>query len=281
MNRTVNTMTISVRKLTPSIGAELEGVDLSKPLDEKLLAEIRDALIANLVIFFRNQDLTLDQHKAFGRCFGKLHLHPAPLGVIDGHPEIIVVKADENSRHIAGETWHSDVSCDAEPPMASILHLKEVPPVGGDTLFANMYAAHDALSDSMQRFLAGLTAIHDGARNYQGRQLAQSRGAEFPRAQHPVVRTHPVTGQRVLFVNRMFTTRIVELSQRESDGVLQMMFSHIQNPEFQCRFRWEPNSIAFWDNRCTQHLALWDYYPHRRYGHRVTIAGDKPFLRAN
>ena len=274
-------MTISVRKLTPSIGAELDGVDLSKPLDENLLKEIRAALIANLVIFFRNQGLTADQHKAFGRYFGKLHLHPAPLGVVDGHPEIIIVKADENSRRIAGETWHSDVSCDAEPPMASILHLREVPPVGGDTLFANMYSAYDALSDSMQRFLAGLTAIHDGARNYQGRQPASARNSEFPHAQHPVVRTHPATGRRVLFVNRMFTSRIVELSRRESDGVPRMLFSHIEKPEFQCRFRWEPNSIAFWDNRCTQHLALWDYYPHRRYGHRVTIAGDKPFLRPN
>jgi|ERR1700683_910941 len=274
-------MTIAVRKLTPSIGAELEGVDLSRPLDESLLAQIRAALIDNLVIFFRSQDLTPEQHKALGRCFGKLHMHPAPLGVLEGHPEIIIVKADENSRRIAGETWHSDVSCDTQPPMASILHLKEVPPVGGDTLFANMYAAHDALSDSMQCFLAGLTAIHDGARNYQGRQPAQSRGAEFPHTEHPVLRTHPVTGQRALFVNRMFTTRIVELSQRESDSVLQLLFSHIENPEFQCRFRWEPNSIAFWDNRCTQHLALWDYYPHRRYGHRVTISGDKPFLRAN
>ena len=164
--------------------------------------------------------------------------------------------------------------------MGSILHLKEAPAIGGDTLFASMYAAHDALSAAMRKFLAGLTAIHDGARNYQGRQAAAERGPEFPRAEHPVVRTHPETGRSALFVNRMFTTRIVQLSRRESDDVLQMLFRHIANPEFQCRFQWRANSVAFWDNRCAQHQAVWDYFPNRRYGYRVTIAGDRPFYRA-
>ncbi|MGH7916649.1 MAG: TauD/TfdA dioxygenase family protein, partial [Candidatus Binataceae bacterium] len=206
-----------------------------------------------------------------------LHIHPAPLGVLEGHREIVIIKADENSSHIAGEEWHSDVSCDAEPPLGSVLYLKEAPPAGGDTLFASMYAAHDALSDSMRRFLGGLTAIHDGSRNYQGRRLDPRRPGEFPRAEHPVIRTHPETGRKALFVNRLFTTRLVQLTERESDVILQMLFRHVENPAFQCRFRWEPDSVAFWDNRCTQHMALWDYYPHRRYGHRVTIAGDKPF----
>ena len=129
----------------------------------------------------------------------------------------------------------------------------------------------------MQRFLSGLTAIHDGARNYAGRHALRG---DFPRAEHPVVRTHPETGRRALFVNRMFTTRLVQLKESESAVILQMLFRHIEHPEFQCRFRWQPNSVAFWDNRCTQHLALWDYYPQRRYGHRVTIAGDPPFYRA-
>lgn len=270
---------ITVRKLTPSIGAEIRGVDLSRPLSDNQFERIHHALMENLVIFFRDQELTPAQHKAFGQRFGKLHIHPAPLGIVDGHPEMIIIKADENSERIAGEVWHSDVSCDKEPPMGSILHLKEAPPVGGDTLFASMYAAHDALSDSMQRFLCGLSAIHDGARNYSGRQAAPERGAEFPHAEHPAVRTHPVTGRRALFVNRMFTTRIVQLSQGESDVILQMLYRHIENPEFQCRFQWRANSIAFWDNRCVQHQAVWDYYPQRRYGHRVTIAGDKPFYR--
>jgi taurine dioxygenase len=270
----------SVRKLTPRIGAELDGVDLSIPLSAGVFAEIHDALLDNLVIFFRDQTLTPDQHKSLGRRFGRLHIHPAPLGVLEGHPEIVVIKTDQNSRHIAGEHWHSDVSCDAEPPMGSILYIKEVPPLGGDTLFASMYAAYEALSDSMQRFLCGLTAIHDGARNYEGRQPLAGNTAEFPRAEHPVVRTHPETGRKALFVNRMFTTRIAQLNSTENESILQLLFRHIENPEFQCRFQWRPNSIAFWDNRCAQHQALWDYYPHHRYGNRVTIAGDKPFYRA-
>jgi taurine dioxygenase len=275
----MNATTFSVRKLTPSIGAEIEGIDLSVPLTDGQFRQIHDALLEHLVIFFRDQNLTPDQHKALGCRFGRLHLHPAPLGVLEGHPEIVIIRADENSTHIAGEEWHSDVSCDAEPPMGSILHLKEVPPSGGDTLFAGMYAAYEALSDSMQRFLGGLTAIHDGTRNYEGRQSARERDAGFPQAEHPVIRTHPEKSRKALFVNRLFTTRLVGLKKRENDAVLQMLFEHIENPEFQCRFHWQSNSIAFWDNRCTQHLALWDYYPHRRYGHRVTIAGDKPFYR--
>jgi taurine dioxygenase len=267
----------SVRKLTPLIGAELDGFDLSRTLDDHEFRCIHEAFLQNLVIFFRDQSLTPEQHKALGLRFGDLHLHPAPLGVLPGHPEIMVVKADEKTKRIAGEVWHSDVSCDVEPPMASILHIMEAPPVGGDTLFASMYAAHDALSDRMQRFLIGLTAIHDGERNYNGRAPGAGRGGLFPHAEHPVVRTHPETGRKALFVNRMFTTRIVQLTDWESEIVLRMLYSHVERPEFQCRFPWRPNSVAFWDNRCVQHMALWDYYPGRRYGHRVTIAGDKPF----
>jgi len=266
----------SVRKYTPAIGAELAGIDLSLPLSERVLQEIRYALLDNLVIFFRNQHLTPEQNKALGLRFGRLHIHPAPLAILEGHPEIVIVEADENSKRIAGELWHSDVSCDAEPPMASILYVKEVPAVGGDTLFASMYAAYDALSDSVQRFLCGLTALHDGARNYERRQPLAAHG-EFPRAEHPVVRTHPETGRKALFVNRMFTTHLVQLKKSESDVILEMLFRHLENPEFQCRFRWQANSMAFWDNRCVQHLALWDYYPQRRYGNRVTIAGNKPY----
>jgi taurine dioxygenase len=190
--------------------------------------------LENLVIFFRAQNLKPDQHKAFARRFGRLHLHPAPLGLLEGHPEILVVAAGAHSKRIAGEVWHSDVSCDAEPPMGSILHLKEVPAFGGDTLFANMYAAYDALSESMRRFLCGLSAIHDGTRNYQGRTPSPERGNVFPHAEHPVIRTHPATGRNALFVNRMFTTRIVQLSERESQVVLEMLYRHIESPEFQC-----------------------------------------------
>jgi taurine dioxygenase len=271
--------TISFHPLTPSVGAEVTGVDLTRPLGDADLHALQNGLLEHLVIFFRGQNLTPAQHKAFGRRFGDLHIHPAPMGILDGDPEIILVNADQHSRRIAGEVWHSDVSCDADPPMASILHLKEVPPLGGDTLFANMYAAYEALSPSMQRFLSSLTAVHDGRRNYDGRQTAPSRDTEFPRAEHPVVRTHPLTGRNALFVNRMFTTTIVQLKARESEVLLDMLYRHIESPEFQCRFRWQPNSVAFWDNRSVQHQALWDYFPNRRYGHRVTIAGDRPFYR--
>jgi taurine dioxygenase len=272
---------ISFNPLTPSIGAEATGVDLTRPLTDAQIEVIRDALLKYLVIFFREQNLTPTGHKAFARRFGNLHIHPAPLGTLDGDPEIIIVQADENSQRIAGEVWHSDVSCDADPPMASILHLKEVPSVGGDTLFANMYAAYETLSRQLQRFLSELTAIHDGKRYYAGRQTAPSREAEFPSAEHPVVRTHPVTGRQALFVNRMFTTRIVQLKPHESDVLLGLLYRQIELIEIQCRFRWRPNSVAFWDNRCAQHQALWDYFPARRHGHRVTIAGDRPFYRAS
>jgi taurine dioxygenase len=169
---------MSLRKLAPSIGADVEGIDLTRPLSDLQIELIREALLEHLVIFFRDQNLTPAEHKAFARHFGNLHIHPAPLGILDGDPEIIIVEANEKSRRIAGEVWHSDVSCDTEAPMASILHLKEVPAVGGDTLFANMYAAYEALPASMQRFLSGLTAIHDGRRNYDGRATAGSRSTE-------------------------------------------------------------------------------------------------------
>jgi taurine dioxygenase len=270
---------LTVAKSSPALGAEVGGIDLGSELTSYQLEEVRVALLENQVLFFRDQVLTPDQQKAFGQRFGKLHIHPAPLGVLEGHPEVIVIKADETSTRIAGETWHSDVSCDPAPPMGSILYLTEVPPIGGDTLFASMYAAYDALSDSMCRFLSGLTAIHDGSRNYEGRRPVSGQGHEFPRAEHPVIRTHPDTGRNALFVNRMFTTRIAQLGESESAAILEMLFRHIENPVFQCRFAWQPGSVAFWDNRCTQHFAVWDYFPHRRHGYRVTICGDKPFYR--
>jgi taurine dioxygenase len=272
---------IEVRKLTPTLGAEVLGVDLSKELSPDDLERIRAALLENLVIFFREQELTPEQHKAFGRHFGNLHLHPAAPGLVEGHPEILVIKADEKSKHVAGEEWHSDVSCDAEPPMGSILYMTEVPSNGGgDTLFASMYAAYAGLSEPMRRFLEPLTAIHDGEHVYRGRYGVKDEGKVFPRAEHPIVRTHPVTGRKALYVNRGFTTRIPQLGHGESAAVLEMLYRHVETPEYQCRFKWRPGSIAFWDNRCVQHHAMWDYFPLRRYGHRVTICGDKPFLRA-
>jgi taurine dioxygenase len=275
----MNFETIAVRKLTPVIGAEVAGVDLSQPLGNQTFQEIHDALMDNLVIFFRDQTLTPEQHKAFGRRFGELHIHPAVPG-LEGHPEIFPIHTDANSKRINGEDWHSDVSCDQEPPMGSILHLHVVPECGGDTLFANMYAAYDALSETMKQSLAGLTAEHSGEAVYRGRYNYNDRDKTYPVSLHPVVRTHPVTGRKALFVNSTFTTRIMELSRKESDAVLQFLYRHIETPEFQCRFKWQPNSMAFWDNRSAQHHAMWDYYPQTRHGYRVTVKGDKPFYRA-
>jgi alpha-ketoglutarate-dependent taurine dioxygenase len=271
---------IQVQKLTPHAGAEIHGVDLARPLDERTFKEIHDALIEHGVIFFRDQHLTPDEHKAFGRLFGELHLHPAAPSLLPGHPEILVIHADENSKRVAGEDWHSDVSCDLEPPMGSILYMHELPPVGGDTLFASMYAAYDTLSAPMQRFLEPLTAMHEGEHVYRGRYGVKDEGRVFPKAEHPVIRTHPVSGRKALFVNRGFTTRVVGLKKAESAALLDFLFRHVETPELHCRFRWQPRSVAFWDNRAVQHHAMWDYYPQRRHGHRVTIRGDAPFYRA-
>ena len=271
---------IQIEKLTPHVGAEIRGVDLSRPLDERAFKEIHEALVENGVIFFRDQRLTPAQQKDFGRLFGQLHVHPAAPSLLPGHPEVLVIHADERSTRVAGENWHSDVSCDPEPPMGSILYMHELPPVGGDTLFASMYAAYDALSEPMKRFLEPLTALHEGEHVYRGRYGVDDTGRVFPKAEHPVIRTHPVSGRKALFVNGGFTTRIVGLTRPESDALLQFLFRHAETPEFQCRFRWQVNSVAFWDNRGVQHHAMWDYYPQRRHGHRVTITGDKPFSRS-
>ena len=268
---------IEVRKLTPTIGAEIFGVDLGKPLGNQQFQEVHDALMENLVIFFRDQELTHDQHKDFGRRFGELHIHPTSIRTESAHPEILVIKADETSKFVAGEEWHSDVSCDPEPPMGSILYMKQLPPDGGgNTLFANMYRAFETLSAPIQKLCEGLAAVHDGAQVYGGRFGQTPREGGFPRNEHPVVRTHPVTGRKALFVNRNFTTRIVGLKKHESDALLDMLYRHSETPEFQCRFVWQPNSIAFWDNRSAMHHAMWDYFPHKRLGYRVTVKGDKP-----
>src|SRR5690349_13765244 len=183
---------IEVRPLTPAIGAEIFGVELGAAISNQQFQEIHDALLRHVVIFFRDQKMTPDQHKAFGRRFGKLHIHPAAPS-LEGHPEILVIKADENSKRVAGEVWHSDVSCDPEPPMGSILHMHQLPPVGGDTLFASMYAAYEALSEPMKRLLEDCTALHEGEHVYRGRYGVNDAGKTFPEAEHPVIRTHPVS----------------------------------------------------------------------------------------
>jgi len=272
---------IDVRTLTPSIGAEIFGIDLGGEISNQQFQEIHDAFLKHVVIFFRDQKLTPDQHKAFGRRFGKLHIHPASPGKIEGHPEILVIKADANSKHVAGEGWHSDVSCDLEPPLGSILYMHQPPENGGgDTMFANMYVAYEKLSETMKRIVESLTAVHDGEHVYRGRYGINDAGKVFPRAEHPMVRTHPETGRKALFVNRGFTTHIKGMHRNESDALLNMLYEHAETPEYQCRFKWQAGSVAFWDNRAAMHHAMWDYFPMSRLAHRVTVCGDKPFYRA-
>lgn len=270
--------TFHVEPLTPVLGAEIHGIDLTQPLDDHKFTELHQALMTYQVVFFRDQALSFDQHKAFARLFGDLEVHPYA-GSQEGHPEVMPIHADAQSKQIAGERWHSDVSCDPEPPMGSILHLHTLPPTGGDTLFASMYAAYEALSDRMKKYLDGLVAIHDGGPNYRRRAAIEGLNdkRDFPRAEHPVIRTHPVTGRKAIFVNPVFTVAIRGLPDSEGEAVLKFLYDHTNRPQFQARFRWRENSVAFWDNRCVQHIAMWDYFPQVRSGNRVTVKGDKPF----
>lgn len=291
---------IIVEPMTVNVGAEIRGVDLAK-LDDAIFDEIHQAFLRYQVIFFRDQELTREQHLSFGRRFGELHIHPAAPAP-ERYPEIFVVHADAAStasrddvkkgkRVVAGNYWHTDVSCDEEPPLCSILYLRKLPEVGGDTLFSSMYAAYEALSEPMKHFLAGLTAVHSGEHAYRGRyqdEQAKDRSGygyqhtgNFPVSEHPVLRTHVETGRTALYVNEGFTTRIKQLEPDASRAILDFLFKHVQRPEFSCRFRWRKNSIALWDNRCVQHYAVFDYFPAVRTGDRVTVKGDRPRYATN
>lgn len=269
---------ITVDPLTATIGAVIGSVDLNN-VDDATWAEIEQAFAAHSAIFFRDQDLAPESQEALGRRFGDLHVHPAARK-LDGHPNVMIIHADEHSKVVAGNGWHTDVSCDEQPPMGTILHLTTVPPTGGDTLFASTTAAWDALSPAMQNFLADKEAVHESAHVYAGRygaKEADSRDGTYPSAVHPIARTHPVTARTALYVNRSFTTRIKGLKPAESNALLAFLFTHLESPDFQVRFRWEAGSVAIWDNRSTQHYAVWDYHPHVRHGHRVSIIGERPF----
>ncbi len=271
--------TISVKRFAPNLGAEITGVDLSKRVSNDQFAEIKRAFLDHQVLFFKDQnEVAPEMHVMFGKRFGVLHSHPAA-PTMKGHPEIFEIHATRDSKIANGEFWHSDVSCDQTPPLGTMLQLHILPSCGGDTMFSNMYSAFESLSERLQAFLSGLTATHESEHIYRGRYNDRGKNdseIDCPRAVHPVIRTHPETGRRALFVNRTFTTKINELSSDESRCVLEMLFQHAEHIDHQIRFRWSLNDMAFWDNRCCMHRAIWDYWPQERKGRRVTIKGDKP-----
>ena len=270
---------ISVKRFAPNLGAEVTGVDLSEDINEAQFSEILDAFHNYQVLFFKNQrEISPKMQVKFGKRFGDLHTHPAA-PTMDGHPEVFEIHATKDSKIANGEFWHSDVSCDEMPPLGTMLQIHILPPCGGDTMFSNMYSAYDSLSVPLREMLDHMTATHESEHIYKGRYSDRGRNdseIDCPRAIHPVVRTHPETGRKALFVNRTFTTRINELSAHESDNILEMLFQHAEHIDHQIRFRWSLNDMAFWDNRCCMHRAIWDYWPEERKGRRVTILGDRP-----
>ncbi len=275
-------MALSARPLTVHLGAEVSGIDLRDPSDADV-KELEDLLLQYLVLFFRDQPLSAAQQVSLGRRFGELHRHSVAETVV-GHPELIVLENDAR-RAPNVDAWHTDVTMDPEPPMGSILRAVEVPTVGGDTIWASMYAAYEALGPSLQAMCRELTAVHHYPTSFRTAVLRQPDGyaklerydREHPLVEHPVVRRHPRTGRYGLFVNSTFTKYIKGMGRKEGAALLRMLNEHIASrPEFQVRFKWEPGSIAFWDNRCTQHYAVADYFPQHRLMHRVTIAGDRP-----
>jgi taurine dioxygenase len=265
---------LEVKPVTRRIGAEIFGVDIGKPLSNLQVEELHTALTEYQVLFFRDQEMTHEAHMAFGRLFGDLAMHSGVSGLPD-YPQVVAIHADETSKFVAGESWHSDLTCDPEPPLGSILYMHVVPEVGGDTAFNSMYAAYDALSDRMKLYLEGLSCVHDANPVY--RALFPEIDRTYNCSTHPIIRTHPVSGRKSIFVNPSYVTHIKGLAKRESAAILEFLYQHCGNPDFGVRFRWKPKSVAFWDNRCTWHQAIWDYFPDTRSGYRVTVAGDKPF----
>ena len=273
---------LRVEPVAGALGAEISGVDLAKDLSDETVAAVRRAWLEHLVVFFRDQSLSPAQFLAVARRFGEPIEYPFVKG-LEGLPEIIPVLKLEHERINFGGIWHSDTAYLAVPPMASMLVAREVPPAGGDTLFANMYLAYETLSDGMKRVLEGLRAVNSSAsadvsktREDRMKDSGRAEAAKEYVAEHPVVRVHPETGRRALYVNVAHTVRLSGMTREESAPLLDYLFRHQVRPEFTCRFRWQPGSLAFWDNRCAQHNAINDYQGHRRLLHRITLAGDKP-----
>jgi taurine dioxygenase len=275
---------MQISRLTPALGAIVTGVDLAADLPQTTIARLGELLVEHQVLFLRNQPLTPQQQCRFAARFGALHVHPIyPL--LPDLPEIMVIDTHENFRP-DNDNWHTDVTFSETPPLAGVLAAKQLPSVGGDTLWASSSAAYEALSTPFKQMLAGLTAEHSVVKSFPAgrwgadaafKERYERAVAQHPPVTHPVVRTHPVTGAQGLFVNDGFTTHIHGLSARESDALLAFLFAHAADPKFTIRWQWRVDDVAFWDNRVTQHYAVADYLPERRIMHRATVVGDRPY----
>jgi taurine dioxygenase len=273
---------LEVESLTPAIGAVIEGARLDGHVSDEEVGEIRGILDEHLVVFFREQSLSPVEQRDFAARFGQLYVHPFYPGTGEA-AEIMVLEHDAN-RRANTDRWHNDATYLERPPQASLLYAVEIPPLGGDTLWANMYLAYEALSQPLRDFVSGLRAVHSFAKNFTPERFKafgmddrrDSMYAANPPTAHPVARTNPATGRKALFVNPDFTSHIEGLTPRESDALLTLLYEHMARPEFQVRWRWNEGDVAFWDNRWTQHCALADYFPQRRVVRRATIAGDRP-----
>jgi len=281
---TARSLGVSISPATPTIGAEIGGLDLDRPLTSAEGELLRAAWLRFKVVFFRDQDISHESHVRLGRFFGELEGHPV-IPSVDGYPEILKIEGVEGVQ-LTAETlapfqaynkWHTDVTFRERPSIASILRARHLPPLGGDTMWADTVAAYAGLPQPVKDRIEGLEAEHDIVRSFGGRVTEEKRAQlarDFPPVRHPVVRSHPETGEKILYVNYTFTSRIVGVSEEESDSLLRLLFDRIKVPEYQVRFRWTPNAIGIWDNRSTQHYAVGDYWPEYRLLERVTVSGD-------
>lgn len=276
------TATFDIEPIGPTIGAEIHGLDLSRQIDQATASALEAAMVEHKVIYARDQHITTAQHVAFGRMFGELEVHPfRPEGEF---PEIMVLDNHKDNPVLSTDVWHSDTTFRECPTLYSVLHCLKIPKVGGDTLWADMCAAYDGLSAAMKTMVDGLEAVHD-FKNFRAlfgdsdedREKLHEMEKLYPNPTHPVVRTHPVTGRKALFVNPQFTLKIIGLREQESAALLQLLYEQAHIPEYQFRLRWKPGTIVLWDNPSTQHYAANDYYPNRRHMERVAVMGDKPY----
>jgi len=272
---------ITAKPIAGALGAEITGIDLTQEISALQFQQLQQLLVEHQVIFFRDQDISPAQHRALAQWFGPLQSHPA-YGTVAGFPEITILEstADKPTKI---EQWHTDMTFRQQPPLGTILRSRIVPERGGDTLWASLGAAYDGLSDKMQNFLSGLSAIHDFAFGFRhslaepgGRERLAQALADNPPVQHPVISSHPISGRKMVFVNRLFTTAIVGMKEKESRALLEFLYQHCESDEYSCRFQWRENSIAFWDNRSTLHKPINDYFPAHRLMERITIDGAAP-----